>query len=182
MIWRRRQGYSIPMLNPRLPAARFAASKRRHVLEKASGDQQFSVEQTGFDFEEIEGEIVARTHEIARWRETGEIAYERDFELRLTVDDERVVRIVLLPGARLRASRRTPSMAGAATRPSSSSAGRRIAVASRLLRSRPHLRGSPRRRPGRDPQRDHVVGSNADLPRCRTSARLQGPAPSRRAT
>ena len=70
----------------------------RHVLEKASGDHQFSVEQTGFDFEEIEGEIVARTHEIARWRETGEIAYERDFELRLTVDDERVVRIVLLPG------------------------------------------------------------------------------------
>ena len=34
----------------------------RHVLEKASGDQQFSVEQSGFDFEEIEGEIVARTH------------------------------------------------------------------------------------------------------------------------
>jgi hypothetical protein len=35
------------------------------------------VEQTERDFEEVEGEIVARTHEIARWRETGEIAYER---------------------------------------------------------------------------------------------------------
>jgi hypothetical protein len=26
-----------------------------------------------------EGDVIARTHEIARWRETGEVAYERDF-------------------------------------------------------------------------------------------------------
>jgi ketosteroid isomerase-like protein len=71
----------------------------RQVLEKASGDEQFAVEQTEPDFEESEGEIVARTHEIARWRETGEIAYERDFALRLTFGDERIVRIVLMPGA-----------------------------------------------------------------------------------
>jgi len=70
----------------------------RQVLEKASGDEQFAVEQTEPDFEEIEGEIVARTHEIARWRETGEIAYERDFAVRLTLDDERIVRIVVMPG------------------------------------------------------------------------------------
>ena len=70
----------------------------RHVLEKASGDEQFAVEQTEPLFEEIEGAIVARTHEIARWRETGEIAYERDFALRLTLDDERIVRIVVMPG------------------------------------------------------------------------------------
>jgi ketosteroid isomerase-like protein len=70
----------------------------RQVLEKASGDGQFAVEQTEPDFEEIEGEIVARTHEIARWRETGEIAYERDFAVRLTLDDERIVRIVVMPG------------------------------------------------------------------------------------
>jgi ketosteroid isomerase-like protein len=71
----------------------------RQVLEKASGDEQFAVEQAEPDFEEIEGEIVARTHEIARWRETGEVAYERDFAVRLTLDDERIVRIVLMPGA-----------------------------------------------------------------------------------
>jgi ketosteroid isomerase-like protein len=71
----------------------------RQVLEKAGGDEQFAVEQTEPDFEEVEGEIVARTHEIARWRETGEIAYERDFAVRLTLDDERIVRIVVMPGA-----------------------------------------------------------------------------------
>jgi ketosteroid isomerase-like protein len=70
----------------------------RQVLVKASGNEQFAVEQTEPEFEEVEGEIVARTHEIARWRETGEIAYERDFALRLTFDDERIVRIVVMPG------------------------------------------------------------------------------------
>jgi ketosteroid isomerase-like protein len=71
----------------------------RQVLEKASGDEKFAVEQTDPDFGESEGEIVARTHEIARWRETGEIAYERDFALRLTFGGERIVRIVVMPGA-----------------------------------------------------------------------------------
>jgi ketosteroid isomerase-like protein len=70
----------------------------QQVLTKATGDEQFAVEQTEPEFEEIEGEIVARTHEIARWRATGEIAYERDFALRLTLDDERIVRIVVMPG------------------------------------------------------------------------------------
>jgi ketosteroid isomerase-like protein len=70
----------------------------REVLKKASGDEQFAVEQTEPVFEEVEGEIVARTHEIARWRETGEIAYERDFAVGLTLDGERIVRIVVMPG------------------------------------------------------------------------------------
>jgi ketosteroid isomerase-like protein len=70
----------------------------RQVLAKATGDEQFAVEQTEPEFEEVEGEIVARTHEIARWRETGDIAYERDFAVRLTLDDERIVRIVVMPG------------------------------------------------------------------------------------
>ena len=68
------------------------------VLQKASGDEQFAVEQTEPQFEEVDGEIVARTHEIARWRETGEIAFERDFALRLTIEDERIARIVVMPG------------------------------------------------------------------------------------
>jgi ketosteroid isomerase-like protein len=78
-------------LPQRTPAA-------RATLAKATGDEQFAVEQTEPEFEEVEGEIVARTHEIARWRETGDIAYERDFAVRLTLDDERIVRIVVMPG------------------------------------------------------------------------------------
>ena len=70
----------------------------RQVLQKASGDEQFAMEQAEPEFEEIEGDIIARTHEIAHWRETGELAYERDFALRLTLDDERIVRIVVMPG------------------------------------------------------------------------------------
>ena len=70
----------------------------RQVLHKASGDEQFAMEQAEPEFEGVEGGVVARTHEIARWRETGEVAYERDFALRLTLDDERIVRIVVMPG------------------------------------------------------------------------------------
>jgi ketosteroid isomerase-like protein len=70
----------------------------RQVLQKAGGDQQFAIQQAQPEFEDIEGDIVARTREVARWRETGEIAYERDFALRLTFDDERIVRIVVMPG------------------------------------------------------------------------------------
>jgi ketosteroid isomerase-like protein len=70
----------------------------RQVLEKASGDEQFAVEQTEPEFDDVDGEIVARTREIARWRETGEIAYERDFALRLTFGDDRIIRIVVVPG------------------------------------------------------------------------------------
>ena len=73
----------------------------RQVLQKASGDEQFTMEQAEPEFEDIEGDVIARTHEIARWRETGEVAYERDFALRLTLDDEGIVRIVVMPGAPL---------------------------------------------------------------------------------
>jgi hypothetical protein len=34
---------------------------------------------------------------VARWRESGEVANERDFALRLTLRDERIVRIAM-PG------------------------------------------------------------------------------------
>jgi effector-binding domain-containing protein len=56
------------------------------------------MEQAEPEFEEIEGDVIAGTHEVARWRETGEVAYERDFAVRLTLDDDRVVRIVVMPG------------------------------------------------------------------------------------
>jgi ketosteroid isomerase-like protein len=70
----------------------------REVLQKAGGDEQFATEQAEPEFEDIEGDVLARTHEIARWRETGDVAYERDFALRLTLDDDRIVRIVVMPG------------------------------------------------------------------------------------
>jgi ketosteroid isomerase-like protein len=72
----------------------------RQVLQKASGDEQLAMEQAEPEFEEVEGDVMARTREIARWRETGEVAYERDFAVRLTLDDERIVRIVVMPGGR----------------------------------------------------------------------------------
>ena len=70
----------------------------RRVLEKAGGDDQFALEQETPEFEETAGEVVVRTREIARWRETGELAYEREFSLRLTLDDERIVRVEVMPG------------------------------------------------------------------------------------
>ena len=73
----------------------------RQVLQKASEDEQFAMEQAEPEFEESEGDVIARTHEIARWRESGEVAYEREFALRLTLDDERIVRIVVMPGGEL---------------------------------------------------------------------------------
>jgi hypothetical protein len=56
------------------------------------------MEQAAPELKDLEGDVVARTHEIARWRETGEVAYERDFAVRLTLADERIVRIVVMPG------------------------------------------------------------------------------------
>jgi ketosteroid isomerase-like protein len=70
----------------------------RNVLRKAIGDEQFTKEQSEPRFEDVEGVVVARTREVARWRESGEVAYERDFALRLTLGDERIVRLVLMPG------------------------------------------------------------------------------------
>jgi ketosteroid isomerase-like protein len=70
----------------------------REVLQKASGDEQFTMEQSEPEFENVEGDVLARTHEIARWRETGEVAYEREVAVRLTLDDERIVRVVVMPG------------------------------------------------------------------------------------
>ncbi len=71
----------------------------RHVLQKASGDEQLDLEQAEPELEEVDGEVIGRTHETARWRETGEVAYERDFAVRLTLDDGRIVRVVVMPGS-----------------------------------------------------------------------------------
>ena len=63
----------------------------RQVLHKARGDEQFTMEQTSTELEEID-------REIARWRETGEVAYEREVAVRLTFEGERITRVVVMPG------------------------------------------------------------------------------------
>jgi ketosteroid isomerase-like protein len=86
----------VETVTPRGSVRGIAAS--RQVLQKAGGDEQFAMEQAEPEVEEIEGDVIARTREVARWRESGEVAYERDFALRLTLDGERIVRIVVMPG------------------------------------------------------------------------------------
>jgi len=70
----------------------------RQVLQKAGGDEQFAMEQAEPEFEHIGDDVIARTREIARWRETHELAYEREFALRMTLVDTRIVKIVVMPG------------------------------------------------------------------------------------
>jgi len=73
----------------------------RRVLQKASGGEHYTMEQAEPDFEDVEGDVIVQTHEVARWRETGEVAFDRDFALRLTLDGDRIVRVVVMPeGAR----------------------------------------------------------------------------------
>jgi len=74
------------------------AAACQQVLQKAGGDEQFTVEQSEPQFEEIDGDVLARTPETARWRETGEVAYEREVSVRLTLEDDRIVRVVVMPG------------------------------------------------------------------------------------
>ena len=70
----------------------------RQVLLKASGDEQFTIEQSEPELEELDDDVLARIHETARWRETGEVAYEREVAVRLTLGGERIVRVVVMPG------------------------------------------------------------------------------------
>jgi Domain of unknown function (DUF4440) len=71
----------------------------RQVLEKAAtGYENVNVERTEPEFEEIDGDVLARTHEVGRWRQTAEVAYERDFAVRLTFDGDKIIRNVVLPG------------------------------------------------------------------------------------
>ena len=70
----------------------------RQVLRKAGGDEQFTMEQSESEFEDVDGDVLARTREVARWRETGEVAYEREVAVRLTLDDDRIVKVVVMPG------------------------------------------------------------------------------------
>jgi len=63
----------IETVTPRATLRGIAAC--RQVLQKASGGEQFAMEQEEPEFEEFEGDVIARTHEVARWRETGELAY-----------------------------------------------------------------------------------------------------------
>jgi hypothetical protein len=63
----------------------------RQVLQKAGGDEQFARAQAEPEFEDVGDDVIARTREIARWRETGE-------RMSVTLLYERIVRIVVMPG------------------------------------------------------------------------------------
>jgi hypothetical protein len=39
----------------------------RQVLQKASGDEQFAMEQAEPELEDVGGDVIARTHEIGHW-------------------------------------------------------------------------------------------------------------------
>src|SRR5829696_1684063 len=95
----RRKRYSIRMSNRN--AARHPSRHRSVPASASEGERRRAIRHRAAEpeFEDLEGDVIARTHEIARWRETGDVAYERDFAVRLTLDDERIVRIVVMPGA-----------------------------------------------------------------------------------
>ena len=76
----------------------------RQVLRKAGGDEQFTMEHLEPELSEVDGDLLARTHEIARWRATGEVAYEREVAVRLTFRDDRIARVVVMPGGASAAS------------------------------------------------------------------------------
>lgn len=86
----------VETVTPRATLSGIAAC--RAVLQKAGGDEQFAVEQSEPELEELQGDVLARTHETARWRETGEVAFEREVAVRLTFDGDRIVRVVVMPG------------------------------------------------------------------------------------
>ena len=47
----------------------------QEVLQKAGGDERFTTEQPESRFDEVDGDVLARTKEIARWRDGGEVAF-----------------------------------------------------------------------------------------------------------
>jgi hypothetical protein len=70
----------------------------RQVLQKASGDEQSprnrrSLISKTLTATSLPGRI---DRSLAR---NGEVAYERDFAVRLTLNDDRIIRIVVMPGA-----------------------------------------------------------------------------------
>jgi hypothetical protein len=68
-------------------------------IEKVeTGSEDLEVETTKFQLEEIEDDVLARARDIRRWRETGEIALEQDFAVRLTVEGDEIIRNVAMPG------------------------------------------------------------------------------------
>jgi Domain of unknown function (DUF4440) len=70
----------------------------RQLIENATAHENLDVEQAKPEFDELDGgDVLARTHQIGRWRGTGEVAFERDFAVRLTREGDRIRRIVAMP-------------------------------------------------------------------------------------
>ena len=70
----------------------------RQLIENATAHENLDVDQAEPEFDELDGgEVLARTHQVGRWQETGDVAFERDFAVRLTWEDDRIRRIVVMP-------------------------------------------------------------------------------------
>ena len=70
----------------------------RQLIENATAHENLEVEQADPEFDELDGgDVLARTHQVGRWQETGDVAFERDFAVRLTWEDDRIRRIAVMP-------------------------------------------------------------------------------------
>ncbi len=70
----------------------------RQLIENATAHENLEVEQAEPEFDELDGgDVLARTHQVGRWQETGDVAFERDFAVRLTWEDDRIRRIAVMP-------------------------------------------------------------------------------------
>jgi len=86
----------VETVTPRDTFHGFAAC--RQVLQKASGGERFTMEQSEPELEDVDGDVLAGTRETARRRETGELAYEREVAVRLTPERRTHRQVVVMPG------------------------------------------------------------------------------------
>jgi hypothetical protein len=63
------------------------------VVERQAHRKITLMEQAEPEFEDVDGEVLARTHEIARWRETGEVAYDERKRVFTAADAARIANV-----------------------------------------------------------------------------------------
>ena len=74
-----------------------AAASRRALEQATGGYEQIDVGISAPEFQRADDEIVVRTHEVGRWRDSGEAAFEGNFVFRLTIEGGAITRLILMP-------------------------------------------------------------------------------------
>lgn len=70
----------------------------REAIENATGGyDHIELEHSEPQFEEVGDDVIVRTRDIGRWRESGDVAFERDLDVRVTIDGDRITRVVVSP-------------------------------------------------------------------------------------